>query len=130
MIAPTPISPLKQLVQTAKTHAVAGASAGVAVGIVHGVIAVRNSQLRDRYDVMAEGLTHVGTGAVLGALAATVTAFAGVSVAAVAGRGILAIAVPLVASTVATGSAHEPIERFVRGWSKDMVTGLRRTLER
>ncbi len=65
MIAPTP--PLNQLVQTAKTHAIAGASAGVAVGIVHGVIAVRNSQLRDRYDVMAEGLTHVGTGAVLGA---------------------------------------------------------------
>ena len=60
--------------------------------------------------MVAEGLTHVATGAVLGALTATVTAAAGVS--------------------VATGSAHEPVERVVRGWSHDVVTGLRRTLER
>ena len=130
MLTSTPMSSLGQLLQTAKTHAVAGASVGLAIGVVHGVIAVRRNPPKDRYDMVAEGLTHVATGAVLGALAATVTAAAGVSVAAVAGRGILTIAAPLVASTVATGSAHEPVERVVRGWSHDVVTGLRRTLER
>lgn len=123
-------SPLSDLAQTAKTHAIAGASAGVALGVVHGLISVRQSRLRDGYDVAAEALTHVGTGAVLGALAATVTVLAGVSVAAIAGRGMLTIAVPLVASTVATGSAHQPVERLVRSWSDDVVKGLRRTLRR
>jgi len=130
MPAPVLESPLRYLAQTAKTHAIAGAAAGVALGAVHGIISVRHSRLRDRYDVAAEGLTHVGTGAVLGLLAATTTALAGVSVAAFAGRGILAIAVPLVASTVATGSAHKPVERLVRSWSEDVVEGLKRTLER
>ena len=56
-------SPLGHLVQkTAKTHAIAGAAAGVAVGVIGGIISVRRSQVRDRYDVAAEGLTHIGTG--------------------------------------------------------------------
>jgi len=132
---PTPVlqilqSRLRHLARIAKTHAIAGAAAGVALGVVHGIISVRHSRLRDRYDVMAEGLTHVGTGAVLGALAATTTALAGVSVAAIGGRGVVAIAVPLVASTVATGSAHKPVERLVRSWSEDVVKGLKRTSQR
>ena len=87
-------SPWGHLTQTVKTNAIAGAAAGVALGVIHGIISVRPSQLRDRYDFAAEGLTHVGTGAILGLLAATTTALAGVAVAAFAGRGILAIAVP------------------------------------
>jgi cobalamin biosynthesis protein CobD/CbiB len=118
------------LAQIAKTNAIAGTAAGVAVGVIDSIISVRQSPPRDRYDVLVQGLTSVGTGAVLGALAATVTALAGVSVAAIAGRGALAIAVPMVATTVATDSAHKPVERLVRSWSEDVVKGLKRTLAR
>ncbi len=121
---------LRQVARTAKTNAIAGASAGVAVGVVRGIVSLRRSRPRDRYDVAAEGLTHVGTGAVLGVLAAMTGALAGASVAAISGRSILAIAAPLVASTVATASAHEPVERIVRYWSEDVVESLRRSLER
>ncbi len=121
---------LKTLVQTAKTHAIAGASAGVALGIVHGVISVQERQLRDRYDMAAEGLTHVGTGAILGVIGAMATALAGVSVAAITGRRIVAIAVPLVASAAITSGAHDPVERWVRSRSDDIVAALKRTLER
>ncbi len=71
-----------------KTNAIAGAAAGVALCVVQGIISVRQSRLRDHYDVdvVAERLTHIGTGAILGVLAATSTALAGVSVAAVAER--------------------------------------------
>lgn len=130
MPAPVLQSPLTHLAQTAKTHAIAGAAAGVALGVVHGIISARHSRLRDRYDVAAEGLTHVGTGAVLGLLAATTSALAGVSVAAFAGRGILAIAAPMVASHVVTGSAHGRVARWVRSWSEDVVKGLRQTSQR
>jgi cobalamin biosynthesis protein CobD/CbiB len=130
MPAPISDSHLMQLTQIAKTNAIAGASAGVAIGVIHSIVSVRQSPPRDRYGVVAQGLTSVGTGAVLGALAATVTALAGVSVAAIAGRGALAIAVPMVATTVATNSAHKPVERLVRSWSEDVAKGLKRTLER
>ncbi len=123
-------SSLRALAQTAKTHAVAGASAGVAFGVIHGAISIYNRQLKDRYDVAAEGLTHVGTGAILGVLGATATAVAGVSIAAIAGRGILAVAVPLVASSAITSSAHEPVERFMRSWSEDVVNGVKGILHR
>ncbi|MDJ0872040.1 MAG: hypothetical protein QNJ87_09730 [Gammaproteobacteria bacterium] len=121
---------LKTLAQTAKTHAIAGASAGVALGIIHGAISVHERQLRDRYDMAAEGLTHVGTGAILGVLGAMATALAGVSVAAITGRRLVAIAVPLVASAVVTSGAHEPVERWVRSRSDDVVAALKRTLDR
>ncbi len=124
------IRPLSYFSQTAKAHAIEGAAFGAALGIINGIISVRESQLQDRYDVATEALTHVGTGAVLGALAATTAGLAGVSVAGVAGRGITAIVVPLVVSSVASGSAHRPVERLVRSWSEDVVSGLRRTLER
>lgn len=130
MYAQVSTNSLRHFTETAKTHAIAGAAAGVAVGVIHGIISVRHSQLRDRYDVAAEGLTQVGTGAVLGALAATVTALAGVSIGAVAGRGILSIAVPLVASTVVTNSVHKPVERAVRSWSEDVAEGLKRSMTR
>ena len=123
-------SPLGHLAQTAKTHAIGGAAAGVTVGVIDALISVRHSQVRDSYDVAAEGLTHIGTGAILGVLAGTVTALAGVSVAAIAGRGILAIAVPMVASTVVIDSAHKRVARLVRSWSEDVVKGLKQPLQR
>ncbi len=116
---------LKQLAQTAKTTAIAGAAAGVAVGVVHGIISVRRSHLRDPYDVAAEGLTHVGTGAILGVLGATASALAGVSVAASAGRGILTIAAPMAAGMVVTSSAHERVHHLARTWSERFVRGLK-----
>ena len=118
-------SPLGHLAQTAKNHAIAGAAAGVAVGVLDGIISLRQSKFEDRYDVAAEGLTLIGTGAILGVMAATVTALAGISVGAVAGRGILAIAVPMVASTLVTDSAHKRVERSVRSWSEHFVDGLK-----
>jgi hypothetical protein len=72
MPAPISDSPLGQLPQIAKTNAIAGASAGVAIGVIHSIISVRKSPPRDRYEVVAQGLTSVGTGAALGALAAMV----------------------------------------------------------
>ena len=119
-------SPQGDFAQTVKTQAIAGAVAGVALGVIHGVISVRYSQLRDRYDVLGEGLTHAGTGAILGVLGGASAAFAGVSVAPIAGRGAVAIAAPLVASAVVTSSAHKPVERLVRSWSRSVVSGLRR----
>ena len=116
---------LGHLAQTAKTHAIGGAAAGIAVGVIDGLVSVRDRQIRDRYDAAAEGLTHIGTGAILGVMAATVTALAGVSVAAIAGRGVLAIALPMVASTVATDMAHGRVQRLVRAWSEDFVRGLK-----
>ena len=117
-------SPWGHLTQTMKANAIAGAAAGIALSVIHGIISVRPSQLQDRYDFAAEGLTHVGTGAILGLLAATTTALAGV---AVAGRGIiLAIAVPMVASSLATSIAHKPATRFARALSEDVVKGRNR----
>ena len=116
-------SPWGHLTQTVKTNAIAGAAAGVALGVIHGIISVRPSQLQDRYDYAAEGLTHVGTGAILGLVSATTTALAGV---AVAGRGILEIAVPMVASSLVTSIAHKPANRFARALSEDIVKGRNR----
>lgn len=111
----------EQLAQTAKTNAIAGAVAGVALGVIHGAVSVRRSQLRDGYEFAAEGLTLVSTGAILGLLSGTTAALAGVTTAAVAGRGILALAVPLVASNLATGFAREPVNRLARTWSEGVV---------
>ena len=116
---------LKQLAQTAKTTAIAGAAAGVTMGLVRGIISVRRSRLRDPYDVAVEGLTHIGTGAILGVLGASASALAGVSVAASAGRGILTIAVPMAASMVVTSSAHERVHNIARTWSERFVIGLK-----
>ncbi len=113
----------EQLAQTAKTNAIAGAVAGVALGVIYGAISVRRSQLRDGYDFAAEGLTHVSTGAILGILSGTTTALAGVTAAAITGRGILSIAVPLVASNLVTGIAREPVNRLARAWSEGVVKG-------
>ena len=123
-------SPGGNLAQTAKTQALAGASAGLVLGVIHSVNSVRQSQIRDRYDVAAEGLTQVGTGAILGLLGATSAAVVGVYVAPIVGRGILAIAVPLVASAAITSSVHKPAERLVRAWSEAVVKGLKRILQR
>ncbi len=130
MAAQVSTASLEGLARTARTHAIAGAIAGVAVGVIHGIASARRGHFNDRYDLAAEGLTYVGTGAVLGATAATATALAGLSVAAVGGRGIAVIAVPLVASTVATSRMHGPVERLVRSWSEEIVAGLKRTIER
>ena len=126
MLEQIPKSTWVHLAQTAKTNAIAGAVAGVALGVIQGAISMRRSQLRDRYDFAAEGLTHVGTGAILGLLSGTTTAFAGVAAAAVAGRGIVAIAVPLVASNLVTGIAHKPVSRLARTWSEGVVKGRNR----
>ena len=112
-----------QLTQTVKTNVIAGAAAGIALSVMHGIISVRPSQLQDRYDFAAEALTHVGTGAILGLLAATSTALAGI---AVAGRSILVIAVPMVASSLVTSIAHKPANRFARALSEDVVKGRNR----
>jgi hypothetical protein len=97
----------------------------MALGVIRGIVAVRHKQLRDGYDVAAEGLTHVGTGAILGILGATAASVAGVSVAAIAGPGLLTRAAPTVAGTVITGSVQEYVDRFVRPWSYALVTGLK-----
>ena len=123
-------TPVGHLVQTAETHAIGGAAAGIAVGVIDGLVSVRERQIRDRYDAAAEGLTHIGTGAILGVMAATITALAGVSVAAVAGRGFLAVAVPMVATSLVTDMAHERVQRSVRAWSEDFVQGLKQPAQR
>ena len=116
---------MKYLAQTAKTHAIAGASAGVALGLIEGVIAVHQGRSRDRYDIAAETLTHIGTGAVLGALAGATAALAGLSAAGMGGRAVATTTASLVASIAATSVAHSPVERVVRSWSEGVVSGVR-----
>jgi hypothetical protein len=113
------------LAQTAKTQAVAGASAGVTLGLIRGVIYVRRRPLRDGYDVAAEGLTQVSIGAILGIFGAMAASVTGVWVAAVAGRGVLSVAIPAVASAMVSGSAHEPVDRLVRPWSEGVINSLK-----
>lgn len=129
MFISTSKSRLKLLVQTARAQAVAGASAGVALGVFRGIIAVRHKQLRDGYDVAAEGLTHIGTGAILGILGATAASLTGVSVAAITAPGLLTRAAPTVAGTIVSSTAHERIDRLVRPWSNYVIAGLKRTFQ-
>lgn len=121
-------SSLALLAQTAKTHAIGGASAGLAFGAVQSVIAVHHNRLRNGYDILAEGLTHVGTGAILGVLGAMAASVAGVSVTAITSRRILTVAVPMVASAMVTSGAHQGVYRLVHPWSERAVNGLKRTL--
>ena len=123
------ISPQIDFAQTAKTQAIVGALAGLTLGVIHGVTSARDSQPRGRHDVAVEGLTHAGTGAILGLLGGTTTALAGVLIAPIAGRGILAIAITLVAGAAVTSSAQRPVERLVRSWSQHVVWGVRRAFQ-
>jgi len=125
VLIPASASPLKYLVQTAKTQAMAGMAAGMVIGAVHGVVAVRRRRLVTGYDVAVEGLTHVGNGVVLGLLGGVAASVAGVTVAAVVGRGIWVVAAPLVASTVVTGSAQDRVERLIRPVSEGFVEALK-----
>ena len=129
MLISTSKSTLKFLIQTARAQAVAGASAGMALGLIRGIIAVQYKQLRDGYEVAAEGLTHVGTGAILGILGATAASVAGVSVAAITGPSLLTRAAPTIASTVVTGSVQEYVDRLVRPWSNHVVIRIRRAVQ-
>lgn len=127
--SPTLQSSLSVLIQTAKTQAIAGAAAGLAYGAVQSIISVRRNQLRDGYDVATEGLAHVSTGAILGCLAAMAASVAGVSVAAIAGRGILSVAAPTVASAIVTSGGYARVDRVVRPWSEGVVNSLKRTMQ-
>ena len=123
-------SPGGNLVEAAKTSAILGATIGLAAGVFDGILSVRRNRSLDGYDIAADALTHVATGAVLGALGATAAGLAGISLAAVAGRGSLAIAVPLIASAVVTGVAHDPVDRLVRSLSEGAVKGVKRAFQR
>jgi hypothetical protein len=118
-------STLQLITQTFKSQAAAGAAAGVSLGVVRGIVTVRRHQLKDGYDVLAEGVTQVGTGAVLGILCAMTASVTGVTVAAIAGRGILAFALPVVASTITSNVAHGRIDRMIRPLGEDFAQGMK-----
>ena len=119
----------QQLAQTARTQAVVGAAAGVTLGAIRGFVLVRRKGARDAFQVATEGITQVGTGAVLGVLGGLAASVTGVSVTAAAGRGILAIAAPVVASAMITSNAHDPVARVIRTWSERLLDGLRGSLQ-
>lgn len=127
-----PLNPkgsLGLIVETAKTQAVAGAAAGATLGIVRSIVTVHREQLHDGYEVLAEGMTQIGTGAVLGILSGLAASATGATVAAVVGRGVWVIAAPLVASAITSSLAHGRVDRLVRPLSADIVRGLRESLE-
>jgi hypothetical protein len=130
VLSPFSSDTFKILTQTARTQAFAGAAAGVTVGFVRGIVSVRVNQLQGGRDVLTEGLTQTGAGAILGVLGALAASAAGVTATAIAGRGVLSIAMPMVASAVVTGSAHEEVVRAVRPWSEGFVRGVSRVLRR
>ena len=120
---------LTLLAQTAKTRAISGAAAGLLFGVIQGVISARRNRLRDGYDLVAEGLTHVGNGAILGVLGALTASVVGVSVAAIAGRGVLTLVAPIAASAIVTGGVHTRVDRLVRPWGEGVAYGLKRALQ-
>ena len=113
------------LTQTAKAHATAGATAGVILGLYHGILSVQRFPPKDRYGVVSGYLTHAGTGAIIGILGATVATVSGISAAAIAGRGILTIMAPILSSAMVTSAAYGPVLRFIRPLSEDLANGLR-----
>jgi hypothetical protein len=123
-----PQGSLSLITETAKTQAIAGAAAGAAVGILRSIVFLRRTHLRDGYDLMAEGLTEIGTGAALGVLCGIAATASGVTAAAIFGRGILTVAAPVVASAVASSMAHQRVDRLIRPMSEDFVYGLKRAL--
>ena len=117
------------IVSTAKTQAIAGATAGATLGVVRSVISVRRKRLKDGYDVLTEGMTQIGIGAALGLVSGMAAGATGVTVAAIAGRSVWTVAAPLVASAIASSLAHERVDRLVRPLSAELVQGLKETLE-
>jgi hypothetical protein len=119
---------LSLILETAKTQALAGAAAGAALGVLRSFVTVHRENLHDGYDVLSEGLTELGTGALLGAVSALAASATGATVAAIAGRGIWTVAAPLVVSTVTSNLAHKRVDRLVRPFSEDLVRGLKESL--
>lgn len=117
------------VIETAKTQVVAGAAAGATLGILRSIIAIRRNRLHNGYDVLAEGLSEIGVGAILGVLSSMAATATGVTVAAIAGRGVLVVGAPLLASAVTSSLAHNRVDRFVRPISEDFVYGLKRASE-
>jgi hypothetical protein len=117
------------VIETAKTQALAGAAAGATIGILRGIVSVRHHRLQSGYDVLAEGMTEIGVGTVLGILSSVAATATGVTVAAISGRAVLIVAAPLVASAVTSSLAHNRVDRFVRPITEDFVYGLKRASE-
>ncbi len=129
MILLNPQGSLSLIVSTAKTQAIAGATAGATLGVVRSVLSVRRKKLNDGYEVLSEGMTQIGIGAVLGLVSGMAAGATGVAVAAIAGRSVWTFAAPLVASAIASSLAHERVDRFVRPFSAEVVQSLKESLE-
>lgn len=114
------------LIETAKTQALAGAAAGAAIGILRSVVSIRRNRFQSGYDVLAEGMTEIGVGTVLGILSSVAATATGVTVAAISGRAVLIVAAPLVASAVTSSLAHNRVDSVVRPMTEDFVNGLKR----
>lgn len=129
MFSLNPQGSLSLIIETAKTQAIAGAAAGATLGIVRSIVTVHREQLHDGYEVLAEGMTQIGTGAVLGILSGLAASATGATVAAITGRGIWIVAAPLVASAMTSSIAHGRVDRLVRPLSADIARGLKESLE-
>lgn len=129
VIVLNPQGSMSLLLSTARTQAMAGATAGATLGVVRSVISVRQKKLNDGYEVLTEGVTQIGIGAMLGLISGMAAGATGVTVAAIAGRSIWTVAAPLVASAIASSVAHERVDRFVRPISAEIVQGLKDSLE-
>jgi hypothetical protein len=125
MASPVSKESLGFLTQTARNQAVAGIAAGMALGVLRGLVSVRRDPPRDGYGIAAEGLAHVSNGVILGLLGGMAASLAGVSVAAVAGRGVLTTAAPTVASAIVSFSAQDWVDRLVRPRTDALVRSLR-----
>ena len=117
------------VIETAKTQALAGAAAGATIGILRSIVSIRRNRFQNGYDVLAEGMTEIGVGTVLGVLSSVAATATGIAVAATVGRGVMIVAAPLVASAVTSSLAHNRVDRVVRPMTEDFVNGLKRASE-
>jgi hypothetical protein len=75
---------------------------------------------------VTDGLTEVGAGALIGAVAATAAAFTGAGLAALLGRSILSVALPGVLGALAAAAIREPAVRASNRMAKGVVPPGRR----
>lgn len=118
---------VKLLAASGTMGALTGAAAGAGVALAAGVAGDHREGNRDGYTIIGETLSQVSNGAFLGVIGAVAAAAAGLGVAALVGRGLLALAAPALVGTAAAVSVQGPVSRFTRDAGDRVAQNLRTT---
>jgi hypothetical protein len=114
------------MVASASAGAVGGMATGLGVALYRGITLARRPGSPERSELVTDGLTEVGAGALIGAVAATAAAFTGAGLAALLGRSILSVALPGVLGALAAAAIREPAVRASNRMAKGVVPPGRR----